>query len=75
MDPASFYKATKHDDSGKLSSSQKNTERDEVARIYAEINKEIEILLAEGDRIPFSPAEDFEYTVPLEDFQKSQQGR
>lgn len=38
---------------------------------YAKINEEIAAMLTSDERIIFGPAEDFEYTVPLEDFKRS----
>ncbi|MDO8520841.1 MAG: hypothetical protein Q7S52_01885 [bacterium] len=70
-----FYKATKQDNGRKLSAGKNDTDQTGTTHAYAQINKEIEALMTEGDRIIFSPAEDFEYTTPLEDFRKSQQGR
>jgi hypothetical protein len=48
-------------------------ERKNKGAVYAAINKEAATLLGGGDSIVFAPAEDFEYTAPLEDFQKSLQ--
>ena len=39
--------------------------------IYAKINSEAAAVMHDDDRIVFLPAEDFEYKIPLEDFQKS----
>lgn len=38
---------------------------------YAEINRQLDMLLSGNDKIVFEPWEDFEYREPLEDFVKS----
>lgn len=55
-------------DTARASSEQGSASAEEV---YAEINKETANLLGGSDRIIFAPAEDFEYTAPLEDFKQS----
>lgn len=47
--------------------------RANMDHVYAEINREIAALMPIKERIVFGPAEDFEYKVPLEDFQNSRQ--
>jgi hypothetical protein len=56
----------------KGSAGKTDLDQQEVSYIYAEINKEVATLLAGDDMIIFGPAEDFEYTAPLEDFKKTQ---
>ena len=48
-----------------------NLKKDDVDYVYTEINKEVAALLEGDEMIIFGPAEDFEYTAPLEDFKKS----
>ena len=43
----------------------------EVGEAYAQINRETATILNGDDGIVFTPAPDFEYTAPLEDFKQS----
>jgi hypothetical protein len=69
MEPSQHGSAGPH--GGAKVARRRADERLRDDRTYAEINRELEMMLSGNDKIVFGPSEDFEYKDPLEDFIRS----